>query len=168
MNSERHRDIITALIFLLLGIGAILFIIPSGVKVPSTVKIATLSPDFWPRIIASGTIAASLFLLIETALMPQPQVDEDEAEEIAKYQFANLPATLRIFVLVAALFAFYASLTTMGVVAASMILIFAMMLFFGERKLWLAALLSVAVPALLYLFFRYVASVPIPLGIFEN
>ena len=168
MNSGRRRDIITALVFLLLGLGAIFFVIPNGVKVPSTVKIAALSPDFWPKIVSFGTIAASIFLLIETMIMPQQEIDEDEVEEATRYQFATLPAALRILVLVTVLFAFYASLTTFGVVAASMVLIFAMMLFFGERKLWLVGLLSFAVPTLLYLFFRYVASVPIPLGIFGN
>ncbi|MCE2522744.1 MAG: tripartite tricarboxylate transporter TctB family protein [Rhodobacteraceae bacterium] len=168
MNSDRRRDLAAALVFLTIWLGMVLYLIPQGVAVPGSIKVAALSPDFWPRLVAYGAIAASVFLLVETLTMQQPHLDEEEAEDAAQYQLATLPATLRILVLVAALFAFYASLTTLGVVAASVVLIFAMMLFFGERKLWLVALLSVALPVLLYLFFRYVASVPIPLGIFEN
>ncbi len=168
MNADKRRDIAAALTFLALGLFALLYLIPRGIDVPSTVKIAALSPDFWPRLITYGAITAAIFLLIETLTMQSVGADEEDAEEAAQYQLATLPGILRILVLVVALFAFYASLTTLGVVAASVLLLFAMMLFFGERKFWLVVVLSFGVPMLLYLFFRYVASVPIPLGIFGN
>lgn len=166
MKSDRRRDIAAAILFLIFGLVTVFYLIPQGVRVPGSVKVAALSPDFWPRIIGYGAIAASIFLLIETMTIQQPHLDAEETEDAAQYQLATLPATLRIIIMVVALFAFYASLTTLGVVAASVVLLFAMMLFFGERKLWLVIPLSIGVPVLLYLFFRYVASVPIPLGIF--
>ena len=168
MSSERRRDIVTAIVFFALGVAALLYLIPQGIAVPSTVKIAALSPDFWPRVITFGAIAASVFLLVETLTMQQPQIDETENDEAAQYQLDTLPSLLRVLGLIVALFVFYASLTTLGVVAASILLLAAMMLFFGERKYLLIAALSIGVPILLYLFFRYVASVPIPLGIFGN
>ena len=166
MNSDRRRDIVTAVVFFVLGIAALLFLIPQGVAVPSTVKIAALSPDFWPKVITFAAIAASVFLLVETLTMQQPHLEEEEEADAAQYQLDTLPSLLRVLVLIVALFVFYFSLTTLGVVAASIILLAAMMLFFGERKFALIAILSFGVPILLYLFFRYVASVPIPLGIF--
>lgn len=166
MSSERRRDIVTAVVFFLLGLAALLFLIPRGVAVPSTVKIAALSPDFWPKVITFAAIAASVFLLIETLTMQQPHFEEEDDDEATQYELDTLPSLLRVLVLIIALFAFYISLTTLGVVAASVILLSAMMLFFGERKFLLVAVLSFGVPVLLYLFFRYVASVPIPLGIF--
>jgi hypothetical protein len=164
--SDKRRDIATAMVFLALGLGTIVYLIPQGVTVPSTIKVAALSPDFWPRLITYGAIAASVFLLIETLTMHQPKGDAEIPQDAAHTQMAPWLGLLRALVLVVALFAFYASLTTLGIVAASVVLLCAMMLFFGERKLWLVALLSFAVPVVLYLFFRYVASVPIPLGIF--
>ncbi len=168
MNYERKRDIFAALLFLAFGFVAVFVLIPQGVKVPGNIKTAALSPDFWPRIIAIGAILSSIFLLVENTFMKQPPTEtNEEADAAAEYKLATLPGALKTVILIIALFAFYFSLTTLGVVAASIILICAMMLFFGERKFWLIAALGIGVPVLLYLFFRYVASVPIPLGIFS-
>lgn len=166
MNSGKRRDVAAALAFLGLGLGAVFYLIPQGVTVPSTVRNAALSPDFWPRLIAYGAIAASIFLLIESLTLRQPPIDTEDPGETAQYQLETWPGLLRAAALIVALFVFYVSLVTLGVVAPSVVVLFAMMLFFGERKLWLVALLSFLVPVLLYLFFRHVASVPIPLGIF--
>ena len=166
MNSGKRRDAAAALAFLALGLGTVFYLIPQGVTVPSTVRNAALSPDFWPRLITYGAIAASVFLLIETLMMRQPPTDKEDPGDTAQYQLETWPGLLRAAVLVVTLFGFYASLATLGVVAASVVVLFAMMLFCGERKIWLVALLSFSVPVLLYLFFRHVASVPIPLGIF--
>ena len=168
MNASRRRDLLTALLFLIFGLAAVLFLIPQGVAVPESVKVAALSPDFWPRLIAYGTIGASVFLFIETLVMAQPAPQPDEAGEEARYQLATLPATVRVAVLVAVLFAFYTGLAGLGVIAASILLLFVMMLFFGERNIRLIAGLSITIPLLLYAFFRYVASIPIPLGIFGS
>ena len=173
MNASRRRDLGAALLCLMFGLAAVLFLIPRGVAVPGSAKVAALSPDFWPRLIAYGAIAASVFLFIETLIVRQAAArpdgaQSDDSEEEARYRLAALPATVRVAVLVAALFAFYAGLTALGVVAASILLLFAMMLFFGERDIRLVAGLSVAIPLLLYAFFRYAASVPIPLGIFGS
>ncbi|MGB7271541.1 MAG: tripartite tricarboxylate transporter TctB family protein [Albidovulum sp.] len=166
MSPNRRRDTYAAIVFFLLGVASVLFLIPKGVTVPSTVKIAALSPDFWPKVISFATIAASVFLLVEALTMEQPVLDEKEDEEASQYQLDTLPSLLRVLVLIVALFVFYFSLATLGVVAASILLLGAMMLYFGERNYLLIAVLSFGVPILLYLFFRYVASVPIPLGMF--
>jgi len=57
------------------------------------------------------------------------------AREEVKYKLDTLPSVLRVLVLAAALFGFYANLTTLGVVAALAVLIFEPMLFFGKRTL---------------------------------
>lgn len=169
MTRARKRDIFAALLFFAVGLLTLLVLIPQGVAVPDTVKKAALSPDFWPRIIAIGAIVASVFLLIENTLLKQPPtLPEDEIEAATRYDMPPIPGTISTLVLIVALFVFYFSLTTLGVVVASIILICAMMLFFGERKYWLIATLGLATPILLYLFFRYIASVPIPLGIFGS
>ncbi len=168
MTSDQKRDLFAACLFLAMSLIAIFFLIPQGVKVPRSIKSAALSPDFWPRIIAYATALASGFLLFETLTWQQPQLEEDETEESAQYQLNTMHASLRVIAMIGALFFFYASLTTLGVVAASVVLMFSMMLFFGERKIWLIAVLSLGIPVLLYVFFRFVASVPIPLGMFGN
>jgi putative tricarboxylic transport membrane protein len=169
MTYERKRDIFAALLFLALGLLAIFVVIPQGVTVPSSVKKAALSPDFWPRIITIGAIISAACLLIENTLLKQPpQIAPQEVAAAMEYQLGGLHGSVKTAILIVALFAFYFSLPILGVVVASIILICAMMLFFGERKLWLIAVLSFATPVLLYGFFRYVASVPMPLGIFAS
>ena len=165
MNDVRIRDLATSVVFLLAGLVAVFLLIPLGVAVPGTVEVAALSPDFWPLVIGYVAIAASAFLLVESLFMQQPQLEDAEDDE-KEYKYATIPSLLRILALVAALFAFYASLDYLGVVAASVILIFVLMLFFGERRYWLVAVLSLCIPVVLYIFFRYAASVPMPLGYF--
>ncbi|MFN3210786.1 MAG: tripartite tricarboxylate transporter TctB family protein [Roseovarius sp.] len=168
MTDRRKRDILTALLFVGLGLLTILVFIPKGVAVPGNVKQSALSPVFWPRIIAAGTVVAAIFLLVESILARRtgPSADRDDDEAAVRF---NLPAaSARTAILIVALAIFYWSLATLGIVVASMILSFAMMLFFGERKIWIVAALSLTIPLLLYGFFFYVAGVPIPLGIFGD
>ena len=164
--TNKTRDYLAAALFLILGVVAIFILVPQGVKVPSSVKTAALSPDFWPRIIAMGAVVASLALLVEAKTLKQPPALDEDEEDASEYTYPFGQAAARALILIGALFIFYASLRTIGVVAASIILIGVMMLFFGERKYWLVTILAVGVPIMLYIFFRYVARVPIPLGIF--
>lgn len=167
MQFTKSRDLLAGVIFCAVGLAAIFLFIPKGVAVPGSVKISALSPDFWPRIIAWGAVLASVALILESIFLQQPPADDEEdAEAAAQYKLATLPAVLRTLVLIVVLFGFYFSLTTLGMVVTSVFLIAAMMLFFGERKYVMIACLSIGVPVLLYLFFRYVANVPIPLGMF--
>ena len=167
MNHRIRLDIGVAVLFLALGAVALFVLIPGGVAVPGSVKVAALAPDFWPRVIAMGTLIAAACLLVEVLAIRAPADARDsESDDTEDFQLEPRLAALRTAVLIVALFAFYASLTTLGVVAASVVLMFAMMLFFGERSVWLVAVLSAAIPVGLFLFFRYVASVPIPLGLF--
>lgn len=173
MSHPHVKDLITGGIFAVLGFAAFLYIIPSGVVVPKSVSIVALSPDFWPKVISVGVTISAIFLIAESLLMrlPHPIEEEDEdgyEENEAQYQLDTLPATLRMIILIAALFLFYFCLTTFGIVVSSIFLMPAMMLFFGERKWRLILPLSLAIPVGLYLFFLHIAGIPMPLGLFEN
>lgn len=167
MTNKKTKDLITAILFIVLGLTAIFALIPSGVIVPGSVQISALSPDFWPYTIAWGVVISSCFLLLETFMLKVPEGDEDASED-AEYKLATLPATLRIVILIFALFLFYFALTTVGIVAGSVVLMPAMMLYFGERQWKYIIPLSILIPIGLYLFFLHVAGIPMPLGIFET
>lgn len=167
MNRLHKKDLLAGVLFLVLGIFTVFIAIPIGVQVPSTVKVRALSPDFWPMVIGGGVILSALFLILEACVVPRQTDADEDAADAAQFQLEIVPATLRAIILVAGLFAFYFSLNTLGIVAASIILLIAMMLFFDERRYLLVALLGIGIPVLLYVFFRYVASVPMPLGVFE-
>ncbi len=166
MLKRLSRDLLAGILFCAVGLAAVFILIPVGVKVPDSIKVATLSPDFWPAIIGWAAVAASVALIIESTWLKQPAPEDEDPVADAEYELETLSATLRTIVFVVVLFGFYFSLATFGMVVPSIILIAAMMFFFGERKYVMIGALSLGVPILLYLFFRYVANVPIPLGIF--
>lgn len=166
--NNRPKDLITAVLFIALGLAAVLLLIPSGVVVPGSVSIPALSPDFWPYTIAWGVILSSAFLLIEALALKVPGGGEEDDTEDAQYNLETLPATLRTVILTFALFLFYYVLTHLGIVASSIVLMPAMMLFFGEQNWKFILPLSILIPIGLYLFFLHAAGIPMPLGIFEN
>jgi putative tricarboxylic transport membrane protein len=168
MNGTRQLDLIAATLLFVMGLVTLFVLIPYGVQVPGSVKNAALSPDFWPRIIAGIAVVASLFLVFETYKMPQPSLDEDDSNPDAIYEYAPQIALARTAIFIVVIFAFYFSLPTLGIVAASVMFLGFAMWFLGERNWIIAGILSVATPLLLYLFFRYIAGVPIPLGMFSN
>lgn len=162
MKRQKIIEIATAAVCLMAGIIALTWVIPTAVQIPSTVKQVALSPDFWPRIIVVIAILASAALLMEALIIKQkhlPDPSEDAELEIDEWR-----GLCRVALLIAALFAFYFSLPTMGIVAASIVLILVMMLFFGERKSLILVCVSFGLPVLLYLFFYHVASVALPVG----
>ncbi len=167
MKQSRKKDLASGVLFFALGLFAVFVAIPFGVHVPSTVELRALSPDFWPLLISGAVILSALFLIFEAYFMPTQPADEEDVVDSTEFQLDPVPATLRTCLLIIGLFGFYFSLTTLGIVAASIILLTAMMLFYGERRLVLIGVLGIGTPVLLYLFFRHVASVPIPLGMFE-
>ena len=167
MKQARKKDLASGVLFCAIGVLAMFVLIPFGVQVPSTVKIRALSPDFWPILISGAVILAALALIFEAWFMPSQPSSEDDSLDATEFELDAAPAALRTGLLIIGLFAFYLSLTTLGVVAASIILLIALMLLFGERRPVLIGALGIGTPILLYLFFRHVASVPIPLGMFE-
>jgi hypothetical protein len=166
--NPRPKDLITAVLFIAAGLAAVVELIPSGVVVPGSINIPALSPDFWPYTIAWGVIISSACLLLEALALKVPDGGEEDDAADAQFKLATLPATLRTIVLIMALFLFYYVLTHLGIVASSIVLMPAMMLFFGEQNWRYVVPLSLLIPIGLYLFFLHVAGIPMPLGIFET
>lgn len=172
MRPEITRDILCAVIFLAVGLSLHFVLIDVGIPVPASLTIPALSPDFWPRVVAIAISACAIVLLVQTLILARTvskvtAATESEAQETDPTYKTHV-GTLRVAGLLAAMCGFYFVLAYLGMVAASVILVSAMMLFFGETRLVLVAALSVAVPTCLYLFFRYIAGIPIPLGLFEG
>lgn len=168
MNNTRRIDLIAAALLFILGLLTLFVFIPSGVQVPSTVKNIALSPDFWPKIISGMAVLSSLFLIFETYKMPQPNPDEDDGDADAVYNYAPQVAIARTAIFMVVIFGFYFSLPTLGIVVGSILFLSFAMWFLGERNIIIAGVLCIATPLVLYIFFRYVAGVPIPLGIFAS
>ncbi|MCY4430033.1 MAG: tripartite tricarboxylate transporter TctB family protein [Rhodospirillales bacterium] len=157
------RERLTGAGVALLGLLIFTVLIPWGIDRPGNVEHTALAPDFWPRIIAAVMMALGVLL----AVRPTPD-DEDEAEDGAGGAGRRLHRLAGLGVVLGALFGFYVLVPSLGMVAPGVAIIFGLMVFGGERRWLPATLIAAGVPILLYLFFVHVASIPIPLGVFET
>lgn len=144
------------------ALGMLLFfvLIPMGIDSPGEVDHASLSPDFWPKIIVAIFSAMGLFVLIKP--LPAP-VDDEGGVQSASW----LSRAPRLLLVLTVLFCFYFLIDQLGMVVPGIAVIFGMMFFAGERRWLLMAIIAIVVPVMLYVFFVHVANIPIPLGIFE-
>lgn len=172
-----NRDTRVGLAIMLIALTIVFFLIPSGVSVPENVEVRVLSPDFWPIIVSlmAGIAGAFVFIggvleqkrahLSETTSMPDESVPV-EGEEGEYRDFGE--ATFRVVVTVCVLLALYFTADWAGFVLGNMILLVFMIRFTGEKRWKMILSIALILPSILYGFFVYVASVPIPLGIFEQ
>lgn len=152
---------ITGIFVLIFGLLAYFVLIPYGIKVPKNIELVSTSPAFWPSIIA-------VVIAIMGGVLIIPDKSNSVADEdvvIGTPWSTRLPRLLVVGVL---LFGFYFVIDRLGMVVPSMVLIFTLMVFSGYRRWGLMVLFSLLVPIILYVFFVYVANIPIPLGIFES
>ena len=154
MNESRLIGAVVAA----LGLLTLFVLIPIGIVSPADVGSLALAPEFWPIIIAS------LFTLMGVLLIFIPgQLDPDAPREPINIK----RRAGRLALLLGALFGVYFAIPVMGMVVPAMLVIFGLSWLAGERRWKLLLALSLSIPVLLTVFFQFVASIPIPLGIFE-
>ena len=154
MNESRLIGAVVAA----LGLITLFVLIPIGIVSPSDVGTLALAPEFWPMIIAS------LFTLMGMMLMFFPgKADPDASRGPINFK----RRALRLAILFAALFGVYFAGPLLGMVVPAMLVIFGLSWLAGERRWKLLVALSLSIPILLTAFFIFIASIPIPLGIFE-
>lgn len=151
------KDLLVGIFILLLGSLFFLLLIPLGIDQPSNIKQITLAPDFWPKIITIIIAIMGIFLIIEAKKNPHHDKPENWRSRVTG-----------LSVVFVALFSFYILIPYFGMVLNAMLLIAGLMLFAKERRYFLILLISIAMPSLLYIFFVFIANIPIPLGIFEG
>lgn len=155
------RERLTGIGVALLGLVIFFVLIPWGIDQPGNVEHAALAPDFWPQIIAVLMMALGAL----QALRPAPDDDDEDGGEDSGRWRHRMPG---LVVALGALFGFYVLIPSLGMVVPGVAIIFALMVFGGERRWALAATVAAGVPILLYAFFVHVAGIPIPLGVFET
>ena len=157
------RERLTGIGVLILGLLIFFLLIPRGIDQPGSVEHAALAPDFWPKIIAALIVLMGLFLTVR----PAKEEDEDDEEDVgdAGGWLQRLPG---LAVALGTLFVFYFLIPLLGMVVPGIVMAFGLMVYAGERRWTLGIAIAAGVPILLYVFFVYVASIPIPLGVFES
>lgn len=157
--TQPRTDFWTGVGVIVLGLFLALVAVPFGVDTPRSVRIAVLSPAFWPNILAWLLVLLGAVLAIRAArsegalALPNP---------------ANLPRAglLRLAVFAAGVVAFVLVATTVGLVWATALLFAFIVLLTGTEQRVAAVVVTLLLPLALYAFFAHVAKVPIPQGDF--
>lgn len=150
---------------------ALFVLVPLGIEDPGNIDILALGPAFWPSVI-------SIFILLMGAIVGAQGLRRLRAGRAAAAESdgedqRSLATALSEYALgrwlgaLALLAAFYVLLEPLGMILASMLAMVALMVLGGERRAALLAALPMGLPFALFLFFRYVANVVIPLGALE-
>lgn len=144
-------------------------LIPVAVPVPKSIKVAALSPDFWPKIIAAGLAIMGLVLIAQGAI----RLVRERAETIEKTMTEAAPAAgrrsvfMRTAGIMVGLLVYYKIVEPLGIVVSSILAIIVFALLYGERRLKMLIPIAVLLPIGLYYFFVKVANIPMPLGLFD-
>jgi hypothetical protein len=151
---------------LTVGIGFSLFVfcgIPAWVETPPHVRIAAVSPTFWPRIV-SIFLALMGFLLAFGGMRRRSlsglETTPCNAESAPRQRNITPLVTLSVFL------AYYLLIDVLGMVLSSVLAMLVMARHYGERNWPVLAFVALALPLTLYAFFVWVAKVPLPLGLF--
>jgi putative tricarboxylic transport membrane protein len=116
----------------------------------------TISPSFFPYVLATILAVLSFLLMIEGWHAP--------AGPILSIRFDN-KNTYRTGALLLILVAFSSLLTTLGFIIDAFLFMFSIQLILGERRFIVLAVVSLAVSLGMYFVFATLFKVPLPMGI---
>ena len=163
MSHEKKLDLTAGLFFLLLGLLLIFVLIPQGVDSPPGIKIAALSPLYYPQNIAYALTAMGAMIVVAVFLT---KGGDSEAEDD---EFPQHPqAMLRAGTAIAALFVLYFIMAYLGFIIGAFVALVFYMFLAGERRLYISIPVAILVPLALFFFFGKVAGIPIPAGPLEE
>jgi hypothetical protein len=168
ITSDTFRDIFLGCL-LVAGFSLVaLVVIPAAVPVPKSIKVAALSPDFWPRVIAAGLAVMGAVLMLQGLIRwirerhrAKPKRESREQVKGKRSSFARTAGIM------AGLVVYYGLVQPLGIVVSSMLALSGFALIYGERRLKILFPLTVLLPIGLYYFFVKVANIPMPLGLFN-
>lgn len=144
-----------------LGLILLVIIIPYGVDVPAYAEMAALAPNFWPQLISCFITVAGIGLLV-TGLRTKETLTAGEDKEDDSYPLGV--QLLRFVFAFGLLFMVYFCIDYLGMVVTTFIATLSFLLLGNVRKVSMLVGISVLLPCILYVFFVYVANVPLPIG----
>lgn len=147
-------------------------IIPWAVDIPATVKISSLSPAFWPKILSWALMVFGLLLAAQNAFGKSrseeaPRKPEDlipETEDCKQGIFERLAKPARAAVAMFGMLAYYFLVQPLGIIIASIIVLPGFAVLYGEKRWRYLVPISVLLPLALYYFFTKAAHKPMPTG----
>jgi len=162
VETAHKRDFVLGLVACALALLVLFGVLPWAVKTPKVVPNLALSPTFWPRIILVSLAALSALLSARALLDQIKQRGGLSLDEITESPFDL--SDFRVMAALALMVGFCLALEPFGVVLPSIALLLALILMHRRAPWPMALVVSIGTVAVLYLFFRHVAKVPVPLG----
>jgi len=163
VRADERNDLILSAVTVGFALLVMFAVIPLGVEDPGTINVLALGPSFWPFIIA--LFICLMGLIVGAQAYRRFRAGGDPRLGTGGGQQFALTRWIGALVLLAG---YYALIGVLGMVVASILTLLLFMLLGGERRPVLIAAISLVLPIALYLFFRYVANVAIPMGIFGD
>ena len=120
------------------------------------------STTFFPLLLAIALLVTSTAYTVSTFLSARRSAPAPAWPEA--YEQRPIEAPLRLLGTALSFVAYYFALETIGMIAASIVLIFALAIILGFRTYWLAALVAVAIPVTVYILFERILYVLLPSG----
>lgn len=143
-----------------------LVIFPLGIDMPNSIEISALSPVFWPRIVVGLAGISSIFLLVQGAYQFK-KAGSVKSENVAGEYYPCAKALTRVLVVFIIVFSVFFLIDLLGLVLPTIVSLGILFWHGGERDLKKIILLSIGLPLLLFVFFQFIAGIPIPLGELE-
>lgn len=163
---ENRIDLAAGVLLCVLGVLGATVAIPLGIKEPSSVQFAALSPSYWPRIVCLAL--AAMGLAIAAIAVMKRNRDRDAHADAQAGWLVLARQVGRVALALGLMFGSYMVLEPLGFVLTAVLVLLLFMLVAGERNPLVMVPISLGVPVLLYVFFTKVASIPIPNGVLET
>ena len=167
MHAADRGDLIVGGVTAGFGCFVMFVMIPLGVEDPGKIDVLALGPAFWPFVISLFLFAMGVLIGVQAWRRSRETggaaiADGDGAPAVSDFSFGRWIGAV---VLMAG---YYVLLEPLGMVATSALAMVGFMLLGGERRPAIIAALAIGIPIALFLFFRFVANVVIPLGVFGD
>lgn len=162
MRADERNDLILSGVTVAFALLVMFVVIPLGVEDPGKINVLALGPSFWPFIIALFICLMGLIVGVQAFRRYRAGGNPRMAAGGQRFALARWAGALVL------LAGYYVLLGLLGMVVTSILALLLFMLLGGERRPALIAAISLILPITLYLFFRYVANVAIPMGIFGD
>ncbi len=160
VHAEEITDFVVGGVTIAFACLALFVLIPLGVEDPGAIDVLALGPAFWPSIISVLLLAMGVIICVQAFRRAR-------AGHGPEHEAGPGFAPGRWLTSLALLAGLYAGLHALGMLLTSVIALVLFMLLGGERRPLVLVAVSLLLPAALYVFFRYVANVVIPLGVLE-
>ncbi len=176
MTQKANHEIMLGVTIIVLAAVTAFVVVPAGVVMPDNIGVLALAPNFWPLVVVAMA-GLSGALIVAHGLADQRQSRHAEAAPILSddypvvFDAVDRPffeALARVVAVLAALFALHFAIPSTGIVFGAFIILVFLIYLAGERRWRVILPIAVVLPLTLYVFFVYIANVPMPLGVFES